>query len=154
MRSSSMLLAAVLATGCLLGAAGCDSSEPGPADAVLENRTDGLMMYWLVTEEIQPPLAIPSDIDLDNPPHDLVAVGDTAVLGPCNLPGPYEEKVLLFWDVVPAEDETTGTSFPAFGWSNGEQISNFVDALRENDCRVVIDSLPSPLDSSGSSLQP
>lgn len=141
MRPPSMFLFAFLTTGGLLAAAGCDSSEPRPANAVLQNRTDGPMLYAVIHEGLEGGPVVPFEIDLTDPPQDLIAAGDTAVLGPCTLPGPYEDQKLRLWDVVPAEDGSTATAAQTVGWSDGDLFGNLVDELRENDCRIVVDSL-------------
>jgi len=138
MRSLPRLLASVSTASLLLIAAGCDSFESEPQDAVLVNQTGGALYFQLFNVNSARPLVSEFPIDLGNKPSGFVARGDTAVIKSCTLPDAFEEFELLLYEVR----ETTKVDTASAVLVRQESPDRVLDQLRRNNCRVIVDSLP------------
>jgi len=142
MRNLLMLLSALLTASLLLGAAtGCDFSESEPQDAVLVNRAEEPIVYNLGGHPTGPP-TMPFEVDLsdssDLGSYVLLSEGDSAVLGNCNTHERFEDKNLFFFEVLDLSEDKKKATIVETGGVSSEQLIN---RFRNNNCRVVIDSL-------------
>jgi len=88
MRNLLMLLSAFLAASLFLVAAGCDSSEPVPDDAVLVNRSNSLIGFSVVDKSFHFTQPEPVEFDTGNPSEDAfirsLAAGNIIKIGICS----------------------------------------------------------------------